>query len=221
MSSRRDGAAPAVSIVVADDHELFRGGLVRLLVDAGLDVVGEADTAAAALELVALTSPDVVLLDVTLPDLPGAEAAGRLAIAHPHLHIVVLSTVDSQSEVLEALISGACCCLLKDASPEEIIDAIDTAVRGESMVPPALVTQLVDRVRAARTVGRVAADAELNKRERDVLCLLAEGYDNREIAARLFISPSTVKHHVSSIIAKLGVGNRIQAAVRAVHDGLI
>jgi DNA-binding NarL/FixJ family response regulator len=208
-------------VAVVDDHVLFRSGLVRLLLDEGIDVVGEAGSGAAALELVAATSPSVVLLDLSLPDLPGIEVARKLVIDDPRLQVVVLTVIDSESDVIEAIVAGASGYLLKDASVQAIIDAIAAAVHGQSTIAPPLVSKLVHHVRTAGSVVRVPTDLRLNTRELDVLRLLAEGRDNREIAALLFISRSTVKHHVSSIIAKLGVGNRIQAVVRALHDGLL
>jgi DNA-binding NarL/FixJ family response regulator len=208
-------------VVVVDDHVLFRSGLVRLLLDEGIDVVGEADSGSEALHLVAATSPSVVLLDLSLPDLPGVEVARKLILSNPRLQVVVLTLIDGESDVVEAIVAGASGYLLKDASVEDIIDAIAAAAHGESTIAPALVSKLVRRVRSAGSVVQVPKDLHLNKRELDVLRLLADGRENREIAALLFISPSTVKHHVSSIIAKLGVGNRIQAAVRALQDGLL
>jgi DNA-binding NarL/FixJ family response regulator len=210
---------PPPRVVVVDDHHLFRSGLVRLLLDAGIDVVGEADSGAEALQLRAVASPDVVLLDLSLPDMPGVDVARKLVADDPQLQVVVL--VDRESDVIEAIIAGACCHLLKDASSEEIIDVVAAAAHGETTIPPALVVRLVHRVRAAGNVGLPSTDSHLSDRELEVLRLVAEGRDNREIAAVLFLSPSTVKHHVSSIITKLGVANRIQAAVRAVRDGLV
>ena len=215
--------APLPKVVVVDDHLLFRSGLIRLLADEGVDIAGEADSGAAALELVAETTPDVVLLDLNLPDMSGIEATRRLMSRHPALRVVVLTVIESQADVVESIVAGACGYLLKDSPIEDITHAIDVAVQGESMIDPAIATKLLDHVRATGRVNHHDnhASHELSVRELDVLRLLAEGRDNRDIAAELFISQSTVKHHISSILGKLGVGNRIQAAVLAVREGLI
>jgi len=208
-------------VVVVDDHLLFRSGLIRLLSDDGVQIVGEADSGAGALEVVADTSPNVVLMDLNLPDMPGIEATRRLVARDPHLKVVVLTVVESETEVIESIVAGACGYLLKDASVEDIVNAINAAANGESMIAPAIASKLLSHVRATGSTRLTSVKHDLSNRELDVLRLLADGCDNREIAARLFISQSTVKHHISSILAKLGVGNRVQAAVRAVRDGLI
>jgi DNA-binding NarL/FixJ family response regulator len=212
-------AAPP-QVVVVDDHRLFRSGLTRLLVDEGIAVIGEADTGETALEVVAATAPDVVLMDLNLPGISGIEATRRLIAADPTLSIVVLTVIEVESDVIESLVAGACGYLLKDASVEDIVDAIHAAVRGESLISPAIAAKLVSRVRAAG-VPSSGSGPTLSERELDVLRLICEGCENRQIAAALFISESTVKHHISSLLTKLEVGNRVQAAVRAVRDGLI
>ena len=221
--AHRDARAvePLPKVVVVDDHLLFRSGLIRLLGDEGVEIAGEADSGAAALALVAQTSPDVVLLDLNLPDMSGIEATRRLMGRHPALRVVVLTVIESQADVIESIVAGACGYLLKDSPIEDITHAIDVAVQGESMIDPAIATKLLAHVRATGRATLHNGDHHLSTRELDVLRLLAEGRDNRDIAAELFISQSTVKHHISSIIGKLGVGNRIQAAVLAVREGLI
>jgi len=214
-------AGPSPSVVVVDRHVLFRSGLVRLLREEGIDVVGEAASGATALAVVAEKAPDVVVLDLGLSDLPGIEVSRRLLAVNPRLNIVAMASADGETDVVDAIVAGACCCLAREAPREEILEVIGAAARGELSVARELVPELVDRARATRSNRPAAPPAQLNKRELDVLRLLVEGCDNREIAARLFISPTTAKHHVSSIIAKLGVANRIQAAVRAVSDALV
>jgi DNA-binding NarL/FixJ family response regulator len=209
------------SVVVVDRHVLFRSGLVRLLREEGIDVVGEAASGATALAVVAEKAPDVVVLDLGVSDLPGIEVSRRLLEVNPRLNIVAMASADGETDAVDAIVAGACCCLAREAPREEILKVIGAAARGELSVARELVPKLVDRARATRSNRPAAPPARLNKRELDVLRLLVEGCDNREIAARLFISPTTAKHHVSSIIAKLGVANRIQAAVRAVSDALV
>lgn len=208
-------------VVVVDDHRLFRSGLTRLLVDEGIEVVGEADRGETALEVVEQTSPDVVLMDLNLPDISGIETTRRLVAANPRLNVVVLTVIESAADVVESMVAGACGYLLKETSVAEIVNAIHATVRGESLISPAIAAKLVSRVRAAGSVATIQSRALLSHREVEVLRLVVEGRENREIAAALFISESTVKHHVSSILTRLGVGNRVQAAVRAVREDLI
>ncbi len=208
-------------MVVVDDHVLFRSGLTRLLADEGIEVIGEADRGEEALEVVAGTSPDVVLMDLNLPGISGTEATRRLVRAHPRLNVVVLTVIEAEAEVIESMVAGACGYLLKDASVQDIVLAIDAAARGESLIAPAIAAKLVARVRAAGSIEAQPLRLALSERELDVLRLVGEGRENRQIAAELFISESTVKHHISSLLGKLGVGNRVQAAVRGVRDGLI
>jgi DNA-binding NarL/FixJ family response regulator len=151
----------------------------------------------------------------------GIEATRRLMSRHTDLKVVVLTVIESQTDVIESIIAGACGYLLKDSSIEDITHAIDVAVHGEALIDPAVATKLLAHVRATGRAALRNANHDLSARELHVLRLLAEGRDNREIAAELFISQSTVKHHVSAILSKLGVGNRIQAAVLAVREGLL
>ncbi len=220
QSELQELAAPA-RVVVVDDHLLFRSGLTRLLVDEGIEVVGEADRGETALEVVAQTSPDVVLMDLNLPGISGTEATRRLVAANPRLNVVVLTVIEAETDVVESMVAGACGYLLKDTSVADIVNAIHAAARGESLLSPAIAAKLVSRVRAAGSVATSLSRAALSDRELEVLRLVGEGRENREIADRLFISESTVKHHISSVLVKLGVGNRVQAAVHAVREGLI
>jgi DNA-binding NarL/FixJ family response regulator len=160
-------------------------------------------------------------VDVGLRDLSGTELSRRLLSIDPQLSIVAMGSADAEADVVDAIVAGACCYLAREAPLEEILTVITAAARGEVNVARELIPTLVHRARTARRDSPSAPQTPLNKRELDVLRLLVEGCDNREIAAQLYISPATVKHHVSSIIAKLGVANRIQAAVRAVSDGLV
>jgi two-component system nitrate/nitrite response regulator NarL len=207
-----------VRVVVVDDHEVFRNGLMSLLTDQGLDIVGDAGNGQEALEVVARVAPDVVVMDLNLPGMSGLEAIARLAAESPAARVLVLTISADERDVTEAILAGACGYVLKDASIDEIVAGVRAAAAGDSLISPKVATALLEQIRSG------AADepqAELSERECDVLRLVAEGKDNSEIAERLFISPQTVKNHISNILAKLQMENRIQAAVYAVRQGIV
>lgn len=206
-------------VVVVDDHDLFRGGLVGLLQERNVDVVGDASTGAEGVELARRLRPDVVLMDLNMPGMPGVEATHRMATAAPTVKVLIVTIIATPEDVVEALMAGACGYLLKDAPIDQLVGGVLAAVQGDSVISPAIAKQLVRRLREPPGVRSVASP-NLTVRERDVLALLTRGLDNGEIANTLFLSPHTVKNHVSSILAKLRVENRIQAAVLAVRAGL-
>ncbi len=208
-------------VIVVDDQELFRNGLVSLLQERGIEVVGEAGLAAEAVRLACELAPDVVLMDLDMPGMSGIEATARLRAAAPLTNVLVLTVMTDDGVVLDALLAGASGYVLKDAPVGQIIDGVRAAARGESMISPQVASQLVRRLRRPPDGEVAVTGAELTLREREVLELLARGMDNQEIATALYLSPHTVKNHVSSILAKLEVENRIQAAVRAVRGGLV
>jgi DNA-binding NarL/FixJ family response regulator len=208
-------------VVVVDDHELFRGGLVHLLEERGVNVVGEAGLAADGIKLVLDLSPDVVLMDLNMPGMSGIEATQRLAAAAPLVRVVVLTVMAKDRSVMDAVLAGACGYMLKDAPIDQIIEGIRAASMGESLISPKIASRLLARVREPQNIEPDLAGAELTPRELEVLELLARGMDNPQIAQALFLSQHTVKNHVSSILVKLQVQNRIQAAVRAVRSGLV
>jgi DNA-binding NarL/FixJ family response regulator len=214
-------AGNRVRVVVIDDHELFRGGLVALLEERGIQVVGEAGLAADGIRQVCEQSPDIVLMDLSMPGMSGVEATQRLSAVAPLVRVLVLTVVADQQSVTDALLAGACGYLLKDASMEQIVEGVRAAVRGESSISPRIASQLVRRLREPVEGGPSLSGAELTPRELEVLGLLARGVDNPRIARTLHLSQHTVKNHVSSILVKLQVENRIQAAVRAVRGGLV
>jgi DNA-binding NarL/FixJ family response regulator len=214
-------AGNRLRVVVIDDHELFRGGLVPLLEERGIQVIGEAGLAADGIRQVCERSPDVVLMDLSMPGMSGVEATQRLSAAAPLVRVLVLTVVADQQSVTDALLAGACGYLVKDASIEQIVEGIRAAARGESSISPRIASQLVRRLREPSEVGPTLFGAELTPRELEVLQLLARGVDNPRIAQTLHLSQHTVKNHVSSILVKLQVENRIQAAVRAVRGGLV
>jgi DNA-binding NarL/FixJ family response regulator len=208
-----------VRVLVVDDHDVFRRGLVKLLDEQGLEVVGEAPDGEEALELVARLVPDVVVMDLSLPGISGLEAIDRLALEAPATRVLVLTISADETHVTEAIVAGACGYLLKNASIQEIVAGIHAAAAGESLISPKIATQLLDQIRNA--ASDMETRAELTEREGDVLRLVAEGKENNEIAERLFISPQTVKNHISNILAKLQMENRLQAAVYAVRQGIV
>ena len=223
-SAGDDAGAEALRVVIVDDHELFRIGLRDLLGEHGLDVVGEAASGEAALELIPALAPDVVMMDLGLPGMSGVEATRRLGEIAPHVRVLVLSISADENDVTGAIAAGACGYLLKDASISDLVAGVRAAAVGASSISPQVASKLVEVIRAEQR-DRAASDrstsAELTPREIQVLRLVAQGKENIEIARELFISPQTVKNHISHILVKLGVDNRIQAAVHAVRAKLL
>jgi DNA-binding NarL/FixJ family response regulator len=206
-----------------DDHDLFRTGLRNLLEERGVQIAGEAGTGADAVRLVRELAPEVVVMDLHMPGMSGVEAIKQIASIAPLTRVLVLTISDQDDDVLDAILAGACGYLLKDASVDELIRGIDAAAVGESLVSPAIAAKVLQQVRAT-TASPEAAETirtELSDREIDVLKLIANGNDNAMIAAELHISPKTVKNHISNILMKLQIDNRIQAAVFAVRSGLV
>jgi DNA-binding NarL/FixJ family response regulator len=213
------GHAP-VKVVLVDDHALFRRGLRRLLEGHGFQVVGEGSHGRAAVQLAAELKPDVVVCDLSMPLMGGVEAITHIVAADPGARILVMTISGDGDEVLDALLAGATGYLLKDARAEEILRAVHAAVGGESDVSPRVAGRLVTRLREVGHAQIPQLPAGLTGREVDVLRLLATGKENSAIAQDLYLSPKTVKNHVSSILDKLEIDNRIQAAVLAVRRGL-
>jgi DNA-binding NarL/FixJ family response regulator len=215
--------ADTVRVLLVDDHDLFRTGLRNLLEERGVQVAGEAGQGADAVRLVRELAPEVVVMDLHMPGMNGIEAIRQIHSFAPLTRVLVLTISDQDDDVLDAILAGACGYLLKDASVDELIRGIVAAAVGESLVSPAIAGKVLQQVRAT-AVSPEAADtirAELSERELDVLKLIASGNDNAMIAAQLHISPKTVKNHISNILMKLQIENRIQAAVYAVRSGLI
>ena len=222
-TAENGGAAQSViRVLIVDDHGLFRTGLRSLLEEQGIQVLGEAGDGAAAVGLVRELAPEVVLMDLNMPGMGGVEATQRIAQAAPLTRVVVLTISDEDSDVMDAILAGACGYLLKDASIHELVRGIQAAAVGESLISPQIAAKVLQRLRATSTVPQAAAtvQAELSEREIDVLRLIANGKDNAQIAKELVISPKTVKNHISNILVKLQIENRIQAAVYAVRSGI-
>jgi NarL family two-component system response regulator LiaR len=210
-------------VLLVDDHDLFRTGLVNLLTEQGIHVIGEAANGETAIRLVRELAPDVVVMDINMPGITGVEATREIAMIAPLTRVVVLTISVDDSDVIEAVMAGACGYLLKDSSIHELIGGIQAAAAGEALISPQIASKVLQILRAQQANAGLAEQprAELTERELDVLKLIAIGKDNAEIARDLFISPKTVKNHISNILMKLQIENRIQAAVYAVRSGLV
>jgi DNA-binding NarL/FixJ family response regulator len=222
--SQSDESASAPRVLLVDDHDLFRTGLRNLLEEQGdVLIVGECDNGTDALRGVRELAPDVVVMDLNMPGISGVEATRQISMVAPLTRVLVLTISDQDSDVMDAIIAGACGYLLKDASIAELVQGIQAAAVGESLVSPTIASKVLQRVRASGSSQRDAdvIRSELSDREIEVLKLIANGKDNAMIAGELHISPKTVKNHISNILMKLQIDNRIQAAVYAVRSGLV
>lgn len=210
-----------ITVLLVDDHELVRQG-VRAFLASQRDVVvvGEAATAAAAVDLAAETAPDVVLMDLVLSDGDGVEATRRVKRVSPRSRVVILTSYHDDDHIFPALEAGAISYLLKDIGMDELLAAVRRAARGETSVHPRIAERLVAELQGQGSEG-YAPHEQLTRREREVLLLIAEGLDNRDIAARLGLSDYTVKGHVSNVLGKLHLSDRTKAAVYAWREGLI
>lgn len=209
-----------IRVMVVDDQHLVRRGIARLLdLDAAIDVVAEAADGLEALEQIPLLLPDVVLVDARMPRMNGIELVGKLTAAYPSITAIVLTTFDDEEYVLGGLRAGARGYLLKDASPEDLVDAIVRAHRGETVLGGAITARVVSELRRSSEPwqARHPRPDGLTEREVEVLRLLGQGATNEEIADQLFIGSGTARNHVSSILRKLGLRHRTEAALYAVE----
>ncbi len=213
----------ALRVVIVDDHDLFRTGLRNLLEEQGIQVVGEAAAGSDAIRSVRELAPDVVVMDLNMPGMTGVEATRQITGIAPLTRVLVLTISDQDSDVLDAILAGACGYLLKDSSIQDLMQGIRAASIGESLISPNIASKVLQRVRSTSSVPAIAETirAELSDREIEVLKLIANGKDNAMIAGELHISPKTVKNHISNILMKLQIDNRIQAAVYAVKSGIV
>jgi DNA-binding NarL/FixJ family response regulator len=217
--------ADPIRILLVDDQRLMREGLRILLeLESGLEIVGEAGDGQAGLDAYEALQPDVVLMDVRMPGMDGVEATWRLRERWPDARVVILTTFDDDEYVFEGLRAGAMGYLLKDVSGHDLAEAVRTVAAGGVLIQPSVARKVVAEFARVAPPAR-AADAglaePLSEREREILELLALGLNNREIADRLSLAPGTVKNYVTTILQKLGVRDRTQAAIRARELGLI
>ncbi|TMK28886.1 MAG: response regulator transcription factor [Actinobacteria bacterium] len=210
-------------VLIVDDHDLFRSGLRNLLEEQGVLIVGEAAAGQEALRIVRDVAPDVVVMDLNMPGMGGVEATRHISAIAPLTRVLMLTISDEDTDVIDAILAGACGYLLKDSSIQVLMDGIRAAAMGESLISPAIAAKVLQRVRASSTQPEIenTIRAELSEREIEVLKLIANGKDNAMIASELHISPKTVKNHISNILMKLQIDNRIQAAVYAVRSGIV
>ena len=204
-----------IRLVIADDHLVVRAGLRAMFgAEPDFDVVGEASTGAQAIELANRLHPQVLLMDLRMPDVDGVTATARIRERHPDVNILVLTTYDTDADILKAIEAGATGYLLKDATREELFRAVRTAATGAAVLAPAIASRLRDRLRGP---GREA----LSAREIEILEHVARGRTNKEIGASLYISEATVKTHLLHIFAKLDVQDRTQAVTVALDRGVL
>ena len=209
------------TVVVADDQGMVRSGLISLLEgDPEVTVVGEASDGAQAVAVVRRTDPDVVLMDIRMPELDGLSATRQLVADGARARVLVLTTFDLDEYVFEALRSGASGFLLKDAPVEELLSAVRVVSRGDAVLSPAVTRRVIEEFAASRLAARTEPSPELTPRELEILRYLGRGLSNAEIAADLVLSESTVKTHVSRVLLKLGLRDRVQAVIYAYECGL-
>jgi len=202
-----------LTLLVVDDHEVVRQGLVALLVRRPrFHVVAQAATVAEALAAARRFEPDLIVMDVRLPDGSGIEACREIREELPKTRVVMLTSYPDEEAVLSAIIAGASGYLLKQVRARDLVDAIERVGRGESLLDPAVTGRVLERVRRIATGGQPDELSGLTTQERKILALVAEGMTNKEIAAQVFLSDKTVKNYVSSILSKLGLERRAQAA---------
>ena len=220
----RGQATDALRVLIVDDHDLFRSGLRNLLeVEDGIEIIGEAAGGQEAVKIVRELAPDVVVMDLNMPGMGGVEATRHITTLAPLTRVVMLTISDQDNDVIDAILAGACGYLLKDSSIQDLMAGIRAAALGESLISPTIAAKVLQRLRASSTRPEIETTirAELSDREIEVLKLIANGKDNAMIAAELHISPKTVKNHISNILMKLQIDNRIQAAVYAVRSGIV
>ncbi len=210
-----------IRVLLADDHRMLREGLRRSLADEGFDVVGEADNGEQAVRMVAELAPDVVLMDVSMPEMDGVEATRRIRVTGTESRVLMLTMHADKDVLADAIRAGATGYLVKDCSTEEVAEAIRMAASGDTDLSPLLAASMLDEVR--RLEAPTPADEEhvITKREEEVLQRIADGCSTSEVAAELYISQKTVKNHLASIYQKLDARDRTQAVLQAVRMGIV
>ncbi|MDQ3688453.1 MAG: response regulator transcription factor [Chloroflexota bacterium] len=210
-------------VLIADDEHLMRAGLVELLsADPDIEIVGQASTGREAVDQTRQLAPDVVLMDVRMPDLDGIAATRQLSRTRPDLRVLILTTFEEDDYIFDALRAGASGFLLKRTRPEELIAAVHTIAAGEALLSPSVTRRVIERM-AQQPTPEMADQArldELTPREREVLGLIARGMSNREIAIALVVEESTIRTHVKRVLAKLDLRDRVQAVIFAYEIGV-
>ncbi len=210
-------------VLIADDEHLMRAGLIELLTaDAGIEIVGQASTGREAIKQARQLAPDVVLMDVRMPDLDGIAATRELSQALPDVRVLILTTFEQDDYIFGALRAGASGFLLKRTRPEELIAAVHTIAAGDALLSPSVTRRVIERM-AQQPTPEMADQArldELTPREREVLGLIARGLSNREIANSLVVEESTIRTHVKRVLAKLDLRDRVQAVIFAYESGV-
>jgi two-component system, NarL family, response regulator DegU len=210
-----------IRLLLADDHRMLREGLRRSMVDEGFDVVGEADNGEEAVRLAAELEPDVILMDVSMPEMDGVEATRIIRSTGTTTRVIML-TMHADSEVLaDAIRAGASGYLVKDCSTDEVAEAVRMAAKGDTALSPQLAATMLDEVRRLEVPNPTEEDRLITKREEEVLQHIADGCSTPEVAERLYISQKTVKNHLASIYQKLDARDRTQAVLQAVRMGII
>jgi DNA-binding NarL/FixJ family response regulator len=210
----------AIKILIADDHPVVREGLNAMLSrEADFKVVGEAKDGIEAVNKVKELTPDVVLMDLRMPEMDGVEAMRQIRLTSPEVKFIILTTYSDDDYIFSGIEAGARAYLLKDAPREELFKAIRAVYRGESLIQPVVASKLLDRF--SELSRRTPSGEELSERELEVLCLMAKGSANKEISAELNIAQSTVKTHITNIFQKLSVSDRTEAVTQAIKKGII
>jgi DNA-binding NarL/FixJ family response regulator len=213
MTQSSANAVAPIRLLVVDDHEVVRQGLVSMLDRReGFQVVAEAGTAADAIEMAQRFQPDLVIMDVRLPDGSGIEACREIRAQRPQTRVVILTSYPDEEAVFSAIVAGASGYLLKQIRARDLVSAIESVARGESLLDPAVTEKVLERVRRIASGTEHDELAQLTQQERKILMLVAEGKTNKEIADEVFLSDKTVKNYVSSILSKLNLERRAQAA---------
>jgi two-component system, NarL family, response regulator DegU len=210
-----------IRLMLADDHRMLREGLRRSMTEEGFDVVAEAGDGEEAVRLADELTPDVVLMDVTMPDVDGVEAARRIRSEHSDVQVVMLTMHADQDVITSAIRAGACGYLVKDCSTDEIAGAVRAAAADETTLSPGIAASMLDEVRRLDEPSTAEADRVVSRREEEVLQLIADGCSTPEVASRLYISQKTVKNHLASIYQKLDARDRTQAVLQAVRMGIV
>jgi DNA-binding NarL/FixJ family response regulator len=213
-----------IRLMLVDDQRLMRDGMRTLLeLESDLEVVAEAENGVEALSQFDAHQPDVVLMDIRMPEMDGVEATRRLMEAHKHALVIILTTFDDDQYIFEGLRAGALGYLLKDVSGEELADAIRTVNNGGALIEPSVARKMIAEFTRLPTTGTSEADLidPLTEREEEILKMVAQGMTNREIAQNLYLAEGTVKNYISTILNKIGVRDRTQAVLKAQKLGLI